>query len=133
MSVIAEDKQPIRRRTEVHLCKSNLFRTVCTDGAIGNTADDIIAMAFFRDRVAIPEKMVFETAADGSPVEVFEERLGVRGLEREVEVEIVMNLNVARVVCTWLAERIEALQSQRHRTYGNAFEQASSREEKVQK
>lgn len=95
-----------------HYIKSNSFRVVHTDGAVGNvTPSGLIFVGFYSERSAIPQMMVHditETGQVGS--EHLDERVGKKGIVREVEVGATMSVEVAQTVVAWLQEKIELVQ-----------------------
>jgi len=97
--------------------KSNYFRVIHVDGAWGGVTPQLnIQMAVFNERSAIPKQMVQEIKSDGTLGQVMSEKTVVRdALVREVEADLVMNLQMAKNIIVWLQQRvgqIEALMSE---------------------
>lgn len=88
--------------------KSSLFRVVHADGIFGGmTPKGDIFMSFFSERFPIPTSVVHELKPSGElGPEVRSEREGRKGLLREVEVGVYCDLEVAKAVHKWLAEKI---------------------------
>jgi hypothetical protein len=92
----------------VHQIKSNHFRVIFADSVIGAaTPQSRIQMALCNTRVAIPQEMVYKIDPDGVVgSEVTEERVGRKGLVRELEVQVVMDVEFAESLRDWLNEKI---------------------------
>ena len=103
--------EPNRDIVEFHYQKSSHFRTIHADGAIGNfTPGPHIQMAIYSERLAIPQKIVHELKPSGALGEVIdEETKSLKGVVREMEVNILMSKGTARAIATWLNERIKEL------------------------
>lgn len=90
--------------------KGNYFRVVHVDGAVGGISPrGDINMGIWNERWPIPKQTTFELAEGGKvQKEIVEERISRDALIREVEVELVMSVEVAKTLCKWLNEKIEA-------------------------
>ncbi len=104
-----------RQEILFHFIKSNLFRVIYVDGAVGGISPKgMIQMALFNDRGAIPTRVVME----GIPAhgglrpgkELRDKREGKSGIVREVEAEIVLSLESAKNLHIWLGNHIATLQ-----------------------
>ncbi|MGH9496184.1 MAG: hypothetical protein ACRD3B_14390 [Candidatus Sulfotelmatobacter sp.] len=95
-----------------HYIKSNSFRVVHTDGAVGNvTPSGLIFVGFYSERSAIPQMMVHEITETGQiGTEHLDERVTKKGIVREVEVGATMSVEVAKTIVAWLQERIDLVQ-----------------------
>jgi hypothetical protein len=100
------------KSVEFHYIKSNLFRVLHVDGALGSvTPSGLIFVGFYNERAAIPQIMVHEiTDAGQVGTERAEERVGKKGVVREVEVGAVMSLDTAKSFVTWLQDKIDLVQ-----------------------
>jgi hypothetical protein len=96
------------RRIRFDYIKSNCFRVIRVDGVNGSPTPrgDAIQMAFFSERVPIPTSEEYFVADDG--------RLGKRteitarsAIVREVEVEAIIALPVAKAFSEWLQDKIQ--------------------------
>lgn len=101
------EQKPEKIPTEVKFdyIKSNQFRVIHVDGAHGGVSPKgLIQMAFFSERAPIPtsETYSLEQGKLGQRKEV-EQR---DAIVREVEVETLIDLQVAKVIVQWLGERI---------------------------
>lgn len=92
-----------------HYIKSNLFRVIHTDGAVGNIAPSgLIFVGFYSERGAIPQMMVHDVTDSGQiGSERISERVGKSGIVREVEVGATMSVETATTLVAWLQERID--------------------------
>jgi len=86
--------------------KSNQFRVIHVDGAHGGVSPKgLIQMAFFSERAPIPKRETYslEQGKLGQRKKV-EQR---DAIVREVEVETLIDLQVAKVIVQWLGEKIK--------------------------
>ena len=97
---------------EFHYLKSNSFRVVHCDGVWGGTTPrGYITMSFYSERAPIPRRIIHEFKPEG----ILGQETGRdsrEGIIREVEVEVMMDLAVAKSLIPWLEEKIQALESQ---------------------
>ena len=97
---------------ELHYLKSNNFRVVHGDGVWGGaTPRGYIAMSFYSERYPIPRKLVHELAPSGA-VGQETSRDSRKGIIREVEVEVMVDLPMAKSLITWLQEHVDFLEQQ---------------------
>ena len=101
---------------EFHYIKSNSFRTVHCDGVWGGTTPrGYITMSFYSERAPIPNRLIHSVAADGRVgKEISEKRISREGIIREVEVEVIMDLAMAKSTAEWLQGHIKFLENQRN-------------------
>jgi len=94
-----------------HYIKSNFFRVVHTDGAIGSVSPaGLIFVSLYSERVAIPQTMVHEITESGQMgPEHPEERVSRNGIVREIEFGALMSVDTATHLVTWLQEKIDLL------------------------
>src|ERR1700676_4214984 len=87
-----------------HYIKSNLFRVLHTDGIIGSaTPSGLIFLGLYNERAAIPQVMVHEITETGKVgAEHPDERVGKKGVVREIEVGALMRAETATSVIAWL-------------------------------
>jgi len=86
--------------------KSNQFRVIHADGVHGGVSPKgFIQMAFFSERGPIPKRETYslEQGKLGPRTKV-EQR---DAIIREVEVETLIDLQVAKVIVKWLGEKVE--------------------------
>jgi len=104
---------PIKGELAFHFIKSNQFRVIYADGVYGGISPKkLIRMAFFNERSPIPTKVVHETEINGMSITVKDEkeRISRDGYVREIESEIIMNLETAKSVSLWLTKIIQQLE-----------------------
>lgn len=85
--------------------KSNQFRVIHVDGAHGGVSPKgFIQMAFFSERAPIPtrETYALEQGKLGKRKKVVQRD----AIVREVEVETLIDLQVAKIIVRWLEEKI---------------------------
>jgi hypothetical protein len=102
------DRKPEKLPIEIKFdyIKSNQFRVIHVDGAHGGVSPKgLIQMAFFSERAPIPKRETYslEQGKLGPRTKV-EQR---DAIVREVEVETLIDLQVAKVIVQWLGEKIE--------------------------
>jgi hypothetical protein len=92
-----------------HYIKSNLFRVLHADGALGNvTPGGLIFVGFYSERAPIPQMMVHEITDVGQVgPERTEERISKKGIIREVDVGAIMSVETAEHLVVWLQEKID--------------------------
>lgn len=102
-----EERGPTQ--VEFHYVKSGLFRVVHVDGAWGGaTPRGHITMSVFSERGPIPQRLVHKINEDGTLGEQVSS-VSKTGIIREVEVELVMDLEAARSIGDWLTKNIITL------------------------
>lgn len=96
-----------------HFLKSNQYRTVHADGAFGGlTPRGYIDVNFFSERKPIPNFTSHELGADGTVgPENTAERISKDGIIREVEVGVILDLEGARSLIKWLADKVNTLEA----------------------
>lgn len=100
------------KKVKFDYIKSNFFRVIHADGVwggIGPTLNDI-KMVFFNERPAIPQQVTHEIKDGVLGEEIKEERVSRNSIIREVEVNVIMNIHVARAVKKWLEDKINAIE-----------------------
>ena len=97
---------------DCHYLKSNSFRVVHADGVWGGTTPrGYIAMSFFSERAPIPRKLTYAVNPDGVVDQKRETGRDSRaGIIREVEVEVMVDLAMAKSLSTWLQQHIGHLE-----------------------
>jgi hypothetical protein len=101
---------------EFHYVKSNGFRVVHADGVWGGpTPRGYITMSFFSERAPIPARISHElqTPEPNSPDRIIGPEIArdaKDGLVREVEVEVMVDLAMAKSLLGWLGEKVLLLE-----------------------
>ena len=119
-SDIKENKNSDKARIKFHYKKGHFFRVIHCDGIFGGVSPEgNIHMAIFSQRKALPRQTEHYINPDGK---LGQEDLTVRealeGIVREVDADIVMDLNVAKCLIPWLQQKIaerENLEQSMHR------------------
>jgi hypothetical protein len=95
-----------------HYIKSNLFRVVHTDGALGSvTPAGLIFVGLYSERAPIPQVMLHEVTETGQiGIEHKDERVSKKGIVREIEVGATMSVETATSFIAWLQEKIELVE-----------------------
>ena len=93
------------REVVAHYVKSNYCRVIHADGAWGGLTPNMnIHMALFSEHAPVPRSMTFrlepsglvsEQSADSEP-----------GITREIDAEVILNLEVAKALRDWLDLRL---------------------------
>lgn len=99
-------------KLEFHYIKSPHFKSFLASGAYGGIGPNgLINMSFYIERTPIPQKLVFEVK-DGLPGnEIVEERIGKGGFIREIDCNIMIDLNTAINLREWLDSNIKTLET----------------------
>jgi len=100
-----------RPRIRFHYLKSTQYRVIHVDGAIGQTTPlGYIHMSLYSERPSIPREQVQQLKEDGSLGEAIpEETVSREGIVREMEVDAIMDINVAQSLKDWLDKQIKEL------------------------
>ena len=94
--------------------KSNYFRVVHADGAIGGfTPRGEVFFSIYSERAPLPDVTVQAVENGQLGKEILEQRKGSEGILRELEVGVVMDLNVAKSFHMWLEDRIKVAEQMR--------------------
>ncbi len=106
-----DHNEPNRQTVRFHYVKGTNFRVVNVDGVIGGvTPSEGIHFATFTERPAFPQQEEFVLNPDGSLGEQLPEgRRSKEGIVREMDIDLVMSLEVARALRTWLDGKIKLL------------------------
>lgn len=95
------------RKITFHYIKSNSFRIIHVEGAIGSINPRLnIHMAIWNERASIPTKSVFPIVGDAIGEEIRNERESKGGLVREIEADLVFDLESAKKLSAWLTTKI---------------------------
>jgi hypothetical protein len=106
----ADQAEDPGKRVAFHYLKSNFFRVVHADGGIGGiTPKGLIHFAFYSERPAIPQVVVTGLDEHGK-LTVDQQQIGREGVVRELEVDVLLEVGVARAVSQWLIERADAVE-----------------------
>jgi hypothetical protein len=96
-------------QVDFHYIKTNNYKTHYANGIFGGiTPRGELQMDFFVERQVIPQIDTYEVT--GSQIGKLIKTSGKKGIVREIEVGIVMNIETAISFQKWLNERIEVFQ-----------------------
>lgn len=98
-----------------HHTKSNFFRVIHADGLTGSvTPRGDIFVCFYSERLPIPDSVVLEVSKDGNLLgEIPEETVTTtKGVVRELEAGIVVDINNAKGMLNLLNTLVARLESQ---------------------
>ena len=105
---MSNDEMPAT--VQIHYIKSHHFRSVHVDGVLGGvTPNGSIHLAVFSERSPIPQKAEMKITEGRLGDTVHSE--GKEGIVREMDVDLFMNLPVARELRDWLSTRIQELET----------------------
>jgi len=109
-----DDESKSKDSLAFHWIKTSDFRTVHVDGAFGGLAPKgrLIHMAVYSERWPIPRQTEYESK-DGR-VDFAKEvsRIVREGIVREVEVNLVFDVETAESMVVWLTQRIKDAKKQ---------------------
>ncbi len=96
---------PPGHQVKSEFIKANYFRVIHADGAWGGLTPSLhIQMALYSERTAIPHHMTQEVGDESKLITVKTEAKDE--IIREVEVDVIMTVPVARALRDWLDEKI---------------------------
>ena len=108
------------KNIDFHYIKASGFRVVHADGVWGGpTPLGYITMSFFSERAPIPRKISFELESQGTLGQETS-RDTKDGLVREVDVEVVVDLRMAKNLMEWLNEKVQYLEDQDNKKGGSS-------------
>jgi hypothetical protein len=112
---------------KVHYIKSNLFRVVHSEGAIGGlTPSREIFVSLFNERGALPKVIEFAVSPEGNVGKEIG-REGKQGIVREMEIGVLMSADAAKKLAEFLLNQVKML----HESEPEKQEESlSTREEK---
>ena len=97
-----------------HYVKSNYFRVIHADGAMGGfTPRGEVFFSIYSERAPLPDVTVQAIENGQLGKEIIEQRKVSEGIVRELEIGVVMDLTVAQSLVTWLNERIKVAEQMR--------------------
>ena len=101
-----------KQKIPFHYIKSNFFRVIHADGAVGGvTPSGDIFFSLWSQRNPIPKLVVHELGEEGTlGEELLSERETRQGLVREVEIGVGMSPETARGLVEWLTKKLELIQ-----------------------
>jgi hypothetical protein len=107
---VGEGEKPIKVR--FHCVKSSAFRSIHADGVFGGVTPRLtIAATFYNERQPIPDQMVYAVKEDGTTGdEIRDERISRDGFVRELEANVILDVNLAKALVIWLNEKIEVIE-----------------------
>jgi hypothetical protein len=96
-----------------HWVKSSHFRTIHANGVFGGfSPDGNLFMSIFSERPVLPDVTVQTVENNGQlGKEIIEQRKGLQGVVRELEVGLAMDIRTAKALVEWLTERIKLADS----------------------
>ncbi|MYA77223.1 MAG: hypothetical protein F4132_12935 [Gemmatimonadetes bacterium] len=101
------NKNNTPQNVTIHILKSNQFRVVHSDGAWGGlTPQGLLSIGFFSERHPIPQEVEYRLYPNGKLSDE-QNRKGKTGIVRELEVNVVMSIDNARSLVSWIQSHIE--------------------------
>ena len=90
--------------------KTPQFREIHVDGAWGGvTPKGLIQMAIYNERLPVPQQTTFVLLEDGLGDELTEVRRGRKAIIRNVEADLLMDMQTAESMRDWLDQNIAQL------------------------
>lgn len=103
-------------RFQFHYVKSNLFRVIHSEGAIGGlTPSREIFMSLFNERAALPRLIEFEILPEGKLGKEVN-REGKDGIVREMEIGVLMDATAAKNLADFLLSQVKLLEESKPET-----------------
>lgn len=104
----AKEASPKMESVEFHYIKSNFFRTVRGDGVFGGVSPrGDIQIALFSERMPIPQIQVWDVADGQLKAEVADKRVSRPGIVREVEINVIMTVDMAKDLAKFLLQTVK--------------------------
>ncbi len=100
------------KRARFDYIKGNYFRVIHVDGVHGGATPNphYIGMSLFSTRWPIPRQTTYALKKDGIlGNELLNERLNRDAIVREIEAEVIMDINTARTMHKWLGDKIKGV------------------------
>ena len=95
---------------EFHYVKSNLFRVVRAEGAMGGlTPSREIFVSLFNERAALPKMIQFSVSPEGQLGPEIK-REGKSGIVREMEIGVLINAAAAKHLADFLLAQVKLLE-----------------------
>jgi len=95
-------------RVSFDYIKSQHFRVIHTDGAIGSvTPNNHIHMSLYSERPPIPRRTVFPLENGKLGEELLAERTTRDAIVREMDIDVMMTVDVAEILCEWLKGKVD--------------------------
>lgn len=100
---------------EIHYIKTPQFRNIFVSGAYGGAAKEVgrVYMSLFSDRIPIPQTIVGIVENDSLVGEIAEKKVSKKGVIRDVEANLIFDLNTAKAMMTWLQSKIDVLEGRK--------------------
>ena len=92
----------------IEYIKSNSFRVIHADGIHGGLSPDLdIHMAIFTERWPFPREIFHAINEDGTlgPEDLTKRKVR-KGLVREIDADVIIDVQTAKSIVTWLNEKI---------------------------
>ncbi len=102
------------KRVRFDYIKSQSFRSVHVDGVFGGVIPNgkSIRMSIWNERWPIPKQTVHEMDENGIVKgEIIQERITRDAIVREVEIDLVMDVECAKLMRDWLSTKLEEFES----------------------
>lgn len=98
------------RTVDIHYIKTEGYRSYHVDGLFGGlTPNGLLYMELFLERAATPQIVKHKVAPDGTLGDELE-RIGKKGVIREIEAGLIMHIGAAKIIRDWLDVRIKELE-----------------------
>jgi hypothetical protein len=112
MSKEPKQKPELPTPIRFHYVKSNFFRVIHVDGAFGGLSPrGLIEMAVFNERLPIPTLTVQPLKEDQTlGDELRDARVSRDGIFRELEANLVFDVETAKILVDWLQDKIKQLE-----------------------
>src|SRR5262245_36343231 len=100
------------KELQFHFEKGSYFRVIHVDGAFGGISpgSQLLHMAVFNERQPLPKSITHQMDHGKLGPEIMDKREGRSGIFREVEADLVMNVDTAIAIRAWLDEKIVQIQ-----------------------
>ena len=109
---INKKESPLPKEITFHYIKANDFKTAFATGIFGGiTVNGKLNIDFYTERIAIPDSQTIEVinrTTLGEPI--IDKTVSKKGVIREVQVGVLMDIEAAKLLAKWINETLEKLQ-----------------------
>jgi hypothetical protein len=103
----SEEKKSFPEIIDVHYLKTSSYRSYYVDGIFGGpTAHGKLYIELFLERSVTPQIIQHKVTAEGTLGEEID-RIGKKGIIREIEAGLIMDISIAKIFRDWLNGKIE--------------------------
>lgn len=97
-----------KRKIKIHYLKSNFFRVIHMDGVFGGLSPQgALSVGIYSERRPLPDLVIQELDEETGQLGKEVKRVSKDGVLRELEANLIIDLEVARTFRDWLTRHLE--------------------------